>query len=305
MADAVRFGDAYASVPAHKPNMYKLKVVCQDRGIFVEAWLPETVGFDVQTEYETPFAAGLNGANQALGNVAKGFGVNLTTQAFTMQVWQGSREISFQLPLVFQTESSGREDVQLPIARLLALTMPTEKTPGGLLEAPGPRIDIDKLLNNTLIKAALAAEANGGVVSSVAGGIGSAISGAAGAAATALKVSYKIFTDPAAGIGAAAQETKNLVDKVSPGLSSVGKALINSITNNISLYIGNFLYFPSVVITDVSQTYDVLLDRTGQPQRATVNVSFKTFYVPVQQDIEQMFPAANIQVGDLANLKKA
>jgi len=61
------------------------------------------------------------------------------------------------------------------------------------------------------------------------------------------------------------------------------------LTNLISLQIGNFMYFPSVVITSVSQQYDVRLDGRGRPIKATVSVGFRTFFTPTQDDVEKMY----------------
>lgn len=288
MVDAVTFGKRFAQQASEalrgtsneqagmartsRERAYKALVICSDQNIVVDAWLPETVGVDVNATYETPYAQGLGNTNEKLGAFAQFIGMNLTTQALTAQIWQGGAFINFQLPFIFQAETSAELDVMKPIKDLLRLTMPKDPSGGGILEAPGPHVDIKKLAQNGGAGAAQA------VSDFQQGGIKGMIDTA-----------KQALTDP---LGTAVR-VKDAANNVS---QRVSQALVNSVVNNISLYIGQFLYFPSVVITDVSPTFDVTLDGSGKPTRATVDVSFRTFYVPTQNDIETMF--ANMQASD-------
>src|SRR4051812_43199226 len=75
---------------SEREQFYKIYVVCQEQEILVSAWLPEQLGMDVSATYDSPFAQGLSGIGPAaIGNVARYLGLALTTQAFTIQVWQG------------------------------------------------------------------------------------------------------------------------------------------------------------------------------------------------------------------------
>ena len=257
--------------PSIRELAYKTYVVCQERAILVEAWLPETVGMDVNASYEAPYAQGLGGINIAgadIGQMARFLGLSLTTQALTAQVWQGGAFIEFTLPLIFQTENSAAVDVMGPIKELLRLTMPRDPSGGGLLEAPGPRIDLDALLENST-------NAVGQAFSNLTNVSLSAMTGDAGSN----------LLNSVASIG------KNVAKKANDTAKTLSKAIVNSVKNNISLHIGQFLYFPSVVITDVSPTYDVVITQDKNPIRATVNVAFRTFYLPTDRDINIMFPS--------------
>lgn len=284
MADAATFGQRFSQTLPEalrgmadqrqyqarsvRENAYKALVICSDQNIVVDAWLPETVGVDVNATYDAPYAQGVGGVSERLGALAQFIGMNLTTQALTAQIWQGGAFINFQLPFVFHAETSAEKDVMEPIKNLLRLTMPKDPTKGGggILEAPGPHVDIKKLAENGGAGAATAVQdfrENG--------------------LKTMMDTAKQVMNDP---LGTAAK-VKDAANNVSQRMS---QALVNSVVNNISLYIGQFLYFPSVVITDVSPTFDTTLDGTGKPTRATVDVSFRTFYVPTQNDIETMFP---------------
>jgi hypothetical protein len=291
MADAATFGQRFAqTVPealrgtaneqqytarTAKERAYKALVICSDQNIVVDAWLPETVGVDVNATYEAPYAQGLGEANQKLGAFAQFIGMNLTTQALTAQIWQGGAFINFQLQFVFHAETNAEKDVMQPIKDLLRLTMPKDPSGGGILEAPGPHVDIKKLAQNGGAGVAQAAQdfRENGLKSMV-------------------DTAKQVMNDP---LGTAAK-VKDAANNVSQRMSS---ALVNSVVNNISLYLGQFLYFPSVVITDVSPTFDMTLDGTGKPTRATVDVTFRTFYVPTQNDIEILFSNMTQDTSDL------
>lgn len=271
-----QFAQGDLNARSEKELNYKAFVIAQEykgstgKGILVEAWLPETVGMDVNANYDAPFAQGIaNQVPENVGALARFLGMSLTTQAFTIQVWQGGAFIEFQIPFIFQAESSPANDVMRPIKDLLKLTMPKDPNGGGLLEAPGPVIDLKRLSESGASAASAIAEVAGGIsVSSV-------------------KDTFSELKSDTFGV---LSSLKNSAERnIARPLSN---AIVNSIKNNISLYIGKFLYLPSVVITDVSPTYDVMIGPDRNPIRATVNVNFRTFFIPTQNDIDVMFPSA-------------
>lgn len=259
---------------AIKEINYKAFVVCHDENIVVDAWLPEQVQTDVTAEYTAPFAQGMEN-DSGLSKLAKLSGISLTTQALTTQVWQGGSYIQFTLPFIFQAETDSTKDVMVPIKNLLRLMMPKEPEPGGLLQAPGPRLDPNKILTTENVKAI-----GGGALSAGSGVIGQAFDTSNALLGKMLNTSDNVTIN--------GQSTVNELNKFFKPLSN---AIVNAVVNNISLYIGQFMYFPSVVVKDVSPTYDVIIDVNKNPVRATVNVTFQTFYIPTQNDIDTMFPS--------------
>jgi hypothetical protein len=246
---------------------YKVYVVAGEAqyngqtGFTVEAWLPETLSTDIAATYDSPLAQGLNGMLPGIGAMARFIGLNLTSQALTTQVWQGGGHIQFTLPLVFQAENDAAADVMEPIKQLFSLTLPKDESGGGLLSAPGPHLDAKKLLSNG--GAALFDQAKG---------------------------TLKGLYNTGASIVGGAQFDKSQGEAMSLAQAS-SRAIVNSVKNNISLHLGQFMYFPSVIVKDVSPTFDVILSKDKNPIRATVNVNFETFYIPTSQDLETMFPA--------------
>lgn len=57
----------------------------------------------------------------------------------------------------------------------------------------------------------------------------------------------------------------------------------------ITVQIGNFLLFDSVVIESVNSTFHSMMHSSGIPLRATVAVTFKTFFVQLSDDIPSLF----------------
>lgn len=310
MADASIFADKYPKTSGKTPDSaYQVHIHSdtEDGPIDVVGYLPEEFQFDANSQYEATFAQGLNGLNQSLGNIAKALGVNLTTQAMTAQVWQGSNEVTFNISIVFQAETDSYKDVIKPIKDLLKLTMPKDKARGGLLEAPGPHVDIEKL--RTAINGVMPAPTptpqaatgdtsassqvgvtgvTGGLIDTVTG----ALRGLGNVPGTINRALDGLKTDPVGfAANAALSGTLAVKNTANAGLVSLSRLLVNSIVNNISLSIGNFFYFPSIVITEVNQSYKSLFGPDYNPQQATVQVTFKTFYVPTQNDLEVMFIA--------------
>lgn len=259
-----------------KDNMnYKAMILCQDQGISVVASLPENFTFDVGAQYEAPFSQGLNSAaGDTIGGAARAIGISLTSQAFTAQIWQGSTDIELSLELQFQTEDDPIRDVQEPILDLLRLVMPRTRgnVSGGLFESPGPHIDYDTLRANY-------AKAN-----PQKGDIGLMDLGQ-GLFSGLVDTAKKALGDASKG---------NLMDAINGPLSELNNVLMSSVKNKISIYIGNYMYFSSVVITDVQQTYTSQFDdEFNLPMHATVAVRFRPFVMPTQNDLRSIFPQSD------------
>lgn len=250
-----------------KNNNYLCVITCNERNISIEASLPQEFSMDIGANYEEAFSQGLSGLLQgggaigeASGKALKMLGLQLTTKALTAQVWQGSTEVSFSLPLIFQVENNPRQDVQGPLQDLYSLTLPRESTPGGLLEAPGPKVDLERLSKS--------------------------MSG----------VTVNSIVKDTAGVYQKLQSATSIADGFNKGkdianqaLTPFSNAFIGSIKDNISLSIGTRMLFKSVVITSVNQNFKVQPLEDGSFQRVEATVGFKTFYVLTQADMPDLF----------------
>jgi hypothetical protein len=296
--------------------------VCNDKKILFSAWLPEQVATDVSAQYDAPFDTGLNDYMPVIGKAAKFFGVNLTSQAMTAQIWQGSQEMNFNMSVVLQAERNAAIEVIKPIKDLLRLTMPDESEAGGLLTAPGPRVNLERLLESFKAKSPPTpvpqrsgestqvgvsnpetnlfggiADTIGGSVSKIPDILGGVINGTTDAIKGVVKRVPGSLTEAGKGmlnttINAAVQVADFSKNVAGGALSQLNRTFVYAIDNNISLYIGRYLYFPSVVITDVNVTSQTLFDAIGNPMRVELALTFKTFYIPTQRDLEVMYPTS-------------
>lgn len=57
----------------------------------------------------------------------------------------------------------------------------------------------------------------------------------------------------------------------------------------ITIHMGNFMIFDSVVIESVNTTVHSMMHNSGVPLHATCSVTFKTFFVPLLEDVDGMF----------------
>lgn len=267
--------------------------------ISVIAPLPETFSTNTSSDYDTPFTDGIAKMLSKLPGMSEekaGLGLRMmgaatSTQAMTMQVWQGSAPMEFSIPMTFVLNTDAETDILTPLRQLMSLTLPssggfnslsdlanldiTTGGTGGFLVSPGPKLKLKEgatpadLANRLTGGASSAYNQAGGGVSGAAAATGAVATNAANAAGNAMS----------------AMSTGN-----GEGLlqSLMGMDLFGliDIEDNISLRIGNFMYFPSVVITDVSSEHGIKLDAyTRKPIEITVTVTFRTFMTPKAEDL--------------------
>jgi hypothetical protein len=110
------------------------------KGGTVEAWLPDTFGFSLETSW-SPFMNNgqiIRGKIGELGNeaaqVAFSGGQTLMTQSMSAQLFQGAGYVQFSLPLDFIANIDATQEVTDPIKKLLTMAAP--ELSGGFLKAP-------------------------------------------------------------------------------------------------------------------------------------------------------------------------
>jgi hypothetical protein len=168
------------------------------------------------------------------------------------------------------------------------LTMPSTSTSTGILSSPGPSFDFT---------AANVAATGSAAVSLI------------GAAGAAVVNTVQNFFNPIGGgqtsIGSlnnTSQTTNDGANNTIPAPTtqnpSLGTAAYwnTKLKNKISIRVGNYLYFDSVVITRVSITSASNFDaQTGLPHHCRVMVEFTPLFMLTQQDLDTLFinPGAN------------
>lgn len=111
--------------PRSKNPNYWVQIINETAGINIKADLPQSVAPSVKSEYTTwdRFATPLN--TDILGvNASGGFGGGILLREFTKKIWQGCSGIAMTLPLIFDAETSGQEDVHAVAEALMTLCSP-------------------------------------------------------------------------------------------------------------------------------------------------------------------------------------
>lgn len=242
----------------------------------VIAPLPETSAYDTASEYAAPFAQGMIGAGNA-ATALSSLGIRLATQAMTAQLWQGATESDISLELDFQTYDDPDADVRQPVLTLLKLAAASVDSATGLLKSPGPRISLEDTgkiaagSGNTLLNEAKQA---GGALSSILG-ISSAIRTDIG------------LNGPTANLNSNQQANTPPTPQNGLGGAQYWKSVIR---NQISVQIGRYAFFDSVVILGAQETWSNQIDaRTGLPLHAKVSIRFKPLFLVTQYDLDRIF----------------
>lgn len=233
----------------------------------VTAPMPDTFTFDTQSEYQAPFSQGLFGTG-AISNLAKIGGIRLTSQALTAQIWQGATDIQLGLELEFQAESDPDREVRQPIMALMRLSTASRNASTGMLQAPGPQLDI---------------ETAGQIVNEA----GKQLKDSATYAYAALTGSKQSSLSDSNSSRNGNNENNGVPSNGGLGQADAWK---NKIKNQISIQIGTYAFFDSVVVSNVQQTYASQFDaNTGLPMYAKVAIQFKPMFLLLQSDLEQIF----------------
>ena len=253
---------------------YTMILHSNDLGITVTAALPDTIAFDVSSQYQAPFAQGIN-VSDKVANGLRLVGMSLTNQAMTAQIWQGTSDLQFTLPIILQAETDEGKDVMIPLKNLFRLTLPRVDQEGGLLRSPGPQLDLEKLAQNS--GAATSVLRDGVQAQTVhAGKLASAIGGA-------------MIGDDDEGLTSYASSSKEARATMDTA-SSTSSGVIHAATKNIiTLKVGRFMKFPSVVVETVSLTGNVQPLASGVLQRVEVSVTFRTFMIPTANELDTIF----------------
>lgn len=259
------------------PNLnpdYLVTIVQSDTNTIVQAPMPEEFMFDSASNYEAPFTQGLF-ATSGLASLLRVAGVKLSNQALTAQLWQGSNDTVLSLDLDFQAESNPILEVRDPILKLLKMTTPY-LTKDLVMRSPGPQLDLSVANAIQIGKDAIATGISG------LSAIGNAIIGRDDKT-TDTKLGNAGNSVPTGGgsVATTPQQNSNL---------GQGDAWKTKVSNAISIKIGRYAFFDSVVITNVQKTYSSNIDPvTGQPMHAKVMVQFKPLFQLLQSDLDKIF----------------
>lgn len=240
-------------------NPYYTAMVIQEgvSPIRVVTPLPEDFNFSFGGEWSAPFEEGVID-NAKINMLSQMAGFKPATQSMTTQFWKGSSMSDITIPFQLVAINDAHTDVVVPLANLIRLSMPTNAG-GGFFRAPGPQLSASAETRDA--------------VYSAASNLGDAAVSVGGAIVGGGKESLQKATE-------SAQRTAD----------DVGRAF-NSITfkNKISLTLGQFARFDSVVITNIDPQVKSLFDANGKPMGVVVNVTFRLHQTPFADDILKAF----------------
>lgn len=285
----------FYTLPGSNPK-YTAIIHCPQRKIRVLASLPKTFSFNTIAQYSGSYLERIPGSSviEPFNSTYNVFGGSFNTKALTSQVWQGSEPWQFDLELHFVYENNLEANVRKPISDLLRLCVPEEKEDGDLLGAPGPHLDFKLLVDSSkseLEKSGLpdAAKrsytAGKNAAESVYNSPVNTFNKLVGAGSNLMSAAI----DPSKVSDAASDAWTGAVNATKGTFRHVSRAIERATVNTISLSLGHHWYFPSVIITGVTQETKTLPTDSGKMKIVVANVSFSTFYVPTSRDIDRMY----------------
>lgn len=258
--------------PAYKVIIQSVNSASPNDSVHVVANIPESFMYDTSANYDAPFSSGLSG-HRVIDTILSATGTQMLTQTATVQVWMGSNQSELGLELEFQAQSDPYAEVFQPITSLMRLVTPKESELGGVLRSPGPRTD-------SIIK------------SLISSGYSAATSVFGGGSDGPEQVS---MVDPATTYSAGDNSQENVTSTIQ-GLGNTLSVdnIKNHIDNQISIQVGGFAFFSSVVVTNVQKTYQSAVDANSNlPFQAKVSMRFKPLFMTIDRDLASIFPTSN------------
>ncbi|QDH83672.1 hypothetical protein [Achromobacter phage Motura] len=242
------------------------------KSVNVRAPLPQSFIYDTAAQYEAPFAQGLTGRG-FLDSMLKAGNIRWVNQTLTAQIWQGTTDTVLGLELEFQATYDADAEVRQPIMSLINLTTPDTLGDNGVLTSPGPKLDLKVLQELN----AQSREINAANEQPTAFGADANLK-----TTTASDPSKQVINGASTSVN-----TQAPADNSSFGSKEAVKKYIK---NQISIQVGNYAFFDSVVIESVQKTYESQLDAvTGLPHYAKVAIQFKPLFMIVQKDLPNIF----------------
>lgn len=251
-------------------------------------WLNESFSYSASAEYQAPFQIVMGAGG--LVNVMSLLGAKMMAPVMTAQLWAGSEtpEFTMQVDLVANTDPLA--EIKQPILNLLKMVTPStkkdEKSGATILESPGPSLDPNKVWEQ--LKSAF--PALGSLEDFISGDEGTQSAAKQQTGLTNAQAAAK--NQPAAKQSATIDTSEKEGSTPSDGSDSMfesGYWISNVLKNQISISIGTYLYFPSVVVTNVECEFMHQLGPNGWPMQATVTINFKPMFLPTQNDLESIF----------------
>lgn len=300
-----------SNIPINYRLLIRQEADATHNPINVIAHLPESFNMEQDANYESPFADFLLG-NSTVNTVAQMMGVKLVNPLMTMQIWGGSSipHYSIDFDLISDINSQGEPLLaQDTLYALLSMNTPyMDKEKAEMITAPGPTVDwktiskdLQQLDNEIGAAARVAARAwNVGIDASLAllpnedEDSKDTINAIGGQAKinTYTKVDGSSKDWGKTYSSDAVLGTEVYKDSGEKGGGGIDYDFTASsiVKRPISMRLGRYLFFPSIVITNVSWVYSHAMDiNWGLPIHIKVSMQFKPLIVPTIEHYATMF----------------
>lgn len=256
----------------------------QNGALMFTGWLNESFSYSAGAQYDSPFQTVVGSGIAPLLSLG---GVKVMPPVLTGQLWSGSEtpELSIKVDLV--ADSDPLLEIRDPIVNLLKLVTPRLGNGGASMMSPGPYLDPNKvwdelrkifpIVNNLVPK------------NSSGDGTQSATEQKIGVVNQTAAANNKPTEKKGKSVDSGQDSTDAPKNDDYSVVTTADQSIRNSITNQISISIGQYIYFPSVVITNVNCEFTNQIGPGGWPMQASVDISFKPMFLPTQPDLATMF----------------
>lgn len=225
-------------------------------------WLPENISYSMSSQFESPFKPFLD---NGIATGMRMMGLSAMASSMTAQVWSGTDTPEIQLECKVYAEEDPLKEIRRPVLDLLSMVTPEESNAsntmtGGMLLPPGPRLNTEAILGSTV---KYMKESGNSTSSTIGSGIENGYNAISG---STLDTSKSLNGNPL--------KASSLLEQ-------------GVITKQISVSIGEFMYFRSVVVTEVSCDFPVQIHyKTGWPMSVTLGITFKPLFLPTTTEHE-------------------
>ena len=259
----------------------------QSEPLMFVGWLSESFNYSAGAQYDSPFQTVVGSGIAPLLSLG---GVKVMPPVLTGQLWSGSEtpELSIKVELVANVDPL--LEIRDPIINLLKLVTPRLGNGGASMMSPGPYLDPNKVWDALRkvfpIVNELAPKDSSG------DGTQSSTEQKTGVVNQTAAANNKPAEKKGATVDSGQESTDAPKNDDYSAVVTADQSIRDSITNQISISIGQYIYFPSVVITNVNCDFTHQLGASGWPMQATVDISFKPMFLPTQPDLNTMFGIA-------------
>lgn len=262
---------------------------------------------NLSASYNSPFNTDIGGA--ILNAVQISSGLQAKNKAQTIQIWQGSEIPLFQLTINLETINDVNKDIRDKILTLMSFIVASEDKTTQMIRAP-QMLNYDALINsasklsenknksNPQVKTTSSTPASNEpmpvALADNAGASNNTESTSGGGVMSLISKGISWFPEQLTDSSKAPSEKD---DKTDDTQESIADTVQKFADGTVHIRIGNYLDFPSCVITDVSFDVKSIMDYSaGYPQSVEVQLTFKPLMLPTIEDWKKILMHVNDRI---------